>query len=63
MKRIAYLYGRKDGEHVRLENEDGNIVLVSHECIPGRVQNQWRDRMLLSLSLELMQAGLEAISD
>lgn len=63
MKRIAYLYGSKDGEHVRLESENESVVLISHECVPGRVQNQWRDRALIALPLEVLEAGLEAITN
>lgn len=43
--------GNPKGEHLYATVTDTEIILVSHELIVGRVQNQWRDRNLVSMPL------------
>jgi len=51
-KRTVYIFGDRDGEHLRAEITGGEVVLISYECIPGRTQNQWRDRNIVAMPLE-----------
>lgn len=46
------LYGDIDDEHLRVEVRSGEVLLISHECKVQAIQNQWRDRYLVSMPVE-----------
>ena len=61
MKKVVYLAGAQEGEHLRLEAERGIVVCVSHECVPGRTQNQWRDRIFFDIPADVLKCAVESL--
>lgn len=55
------IYGEPKGEHLRVDVAEESVVLVSHELAVGRVQSQWRNRVLVSMSRATWQVIAEKI--
>jgi len=54
------VYGVPQGEHLRMELMDTEVVLISRERRITRVDGGWYDRVLCTLPYEALEQALDA---
>lgn len=51
----VYVFGTLDGEHLRIERRADTITFISRELSTTYVNITWRDRVLVSMNVELWE--------
>ena len=57
-----FLFGDAEGEHLRLDVREKEVVMVSHEMAISHVSSNWRDRVLVAMPKEMWIAVARELS-
>lgn len=58
-----FLFGDAEGEHLRLDVREKEVVMISHEMAVGRIMSHWRDRVLVAMPKETWIAVAEELKE